>query len=131
MPKKYRVLWFYEHTCPTCQKESKVLKTVCDSLEKIGKLNFDVYAVNYTDDIAKWKKYIIDNGYTWINVGGKKGSVDWTKAYHISQYPQFYIINQDKIIILNKEIDKNLIPLFLEEYEKQEAEKTRLKNKRQ
>jgi len=131
MPKKYRILWFYEHTCPTCQKEAKVLKVVYDSLEKIGKLNFDVYAVNRTDDIARWKKYIIDNGYTWINVGGGKGSVDWTKAYRISTYPQFYIINQDKTIILNREIDKNLIPLFLEEYEKQEAEKTRLKNKRQ
>jgi hypothetical protein len=131
MPKEYRIFWFYEHTCPTCSKEAKEMKVVYDSLEKIGKLNFDVYAVNRTEDIERWKKYIIDNDYTWINVGGKKGNVDWTKAFHISTYPQFYIINQEKTIILNKDIDKRMIPQFLEGYEKQQAEKERLKNKKQ
>ncbi|MCL2167993.1 MAG: DUF5106 domain-containing protein [Lentimicrobiaceae bacterium] len=131
MPKKYRILWFYDHTCSHCQKESKELKAVYDSLENIGKLNFDVYAVNRTDDIEKWKKYIRDGGYTWLNLGGAKGNVDWKEVYHITTNPQFYIINQDKIIILNKDIPKDMIPQFLEEYEKKEAEKIRLKNKRQ
>ena len=131
MPKKYRILWFYDHACPTCLKESKELKAVYDSLSNIGQLNFDVYAVNHTSDIEKWKKYIIDNGYTWINVGGTKGNVDWTEAYHIISNPQFYIINQDKVFILNKDIPKNLIPQFLQDYEKIETEKARLKNKRQ
>jgi peroxiredoxin len=131
MPKKYRILWFYDHSCPTCQKEAKEMKAVYDSLENIGKLNFDVYAVNRTDDIAKWKKYIEDNEYTWINVGGAKGNIEWKEAYHITSNPQFYIINQDKIIILNRDIPKNMIPTFLEGYERAEAERTRLKNKKQ
>jgi thioredoxin-related protein len=131
MPKKYRVLWFYDHTCSHCHKESKELKAVYDSLANIGQLDFDVYAVNRTDDIAKWKKYIDDNGYTWINVGGAKGNIDWKEVYHITRNPQFYIINQDKIIILNRDIPKNMIPQFLKDYERIEAEKTRLKNKRQ
>jgi len=131
MPKKYRILWFYDHTCSHCQKESKEMKVVYDSLENIGQLNFDVYAVNRTDDIAKWKKYIIDNGYTWLNVGGMIGNIDWKEAYHISSNPQFYIINQDKNIILNRSIPKNMIPRFLEDYERIEAEKARQKNKRQ
>jgi hypothetical protein len=130
MPKKYRVLWFYDQTCSTCSKESKELKAVVDSLDHIGQLNFDVYAVNNTSDIARWKKYILDGGYTWINVGGTKGNVDWVKAYHISANPQLYIINQDKIIILNKNISKHDIPQFLLEHEKLEAEKERLKNRK-
>jgi thioredoxin-related protein len=130
MPKKYRILWFYDHTCPTCKKEAKELKAVYDSLDTIGKLNFDVYAVNRTDDIVKWKKYIVDNEYTWINVGGGKGNVDWKEAYHIHTNPQLYIINQEHTIILNKNITKAMIPKFLEEYEKIEAEKARLKNKK-
>jgi peroxiredoxin len=130
MPKKYRVLWFYDHTCHTCTKEAKEMKVVVDSLAKIGKLNFDVYAVNKTEDIERWKKYIRDHEFTWINVGGTKGNVDWTKAYRISSNPQFYIINQDKIIILNKNISKNLIPQFLLEHEKVEAERERLKNRK-
>ncbi|MCL1850532.1 MAG: DUF5106 domain-containing protein [Bacteroidetes bacterium] len=130
MPKKYRILWFYDHSCHTCQKESKELKAVYDSLANLGQLNFDVYAVNRTDDIARWKKYILDNGYTWINVGGGTGNVDWKEAYHIKTNPQFYIINQDKIIILNRDIPKNMIPTFLEEYERIEDQKARLKNKK-
>jgi hypothetical protein len=64
-------------------------------------------------------------------VGGGKGNVDWTKAYHITSNPQFFIIDQDKKIILNKNISKDMIPKFLEDYEKIEAEKARLKNKKQ
>ena len=127
MPKKYRVLWFFDHTCSHCLKESKEMKVVYDSLAKIGKLNFDIYAVNQTDDIEGWKKYIQKHGFTWINVGGNKGNIDWKKEYRITKNPQFYIINQDKIIILNRDISKNLIPTFLEGYEKAEAEKARLK----
>jgi peroxiredoxin len=130
MPYKYRVLWFYDQNCGTCKKEAKELKAVVDSLEKIGELNFDVYAVNQTSDIERWKKYIKENGHTWINVGGNKGNVDWTKAYRITSNPQFYIINQEKKIILNKNISKDMIPQFLQEYEKKEAEKERLKNRK-
>jgi hypothetical protein len=130
MPKKYRILWFYDHTCPTCKKEAIEMKAVYDSLEKIGQLNFDVYAVIHTEDFTGWKKYIVENGFTWINVGGNIGNVDWVKAFHITSNPQFYIINQDKKIILNKSISKNIIPQFLNDYEKIEAEKLRLKNKK-
>ena len=131
MPKKYRVLWFYDHNCPTCKKEALELKAVYDSLENIGKLNFDVYAVNETKEIDRWKKYIIENGYTWINVGGTMGNVNWKEAYHITSNPQFYIINQDKIIIMNRNISKDMIPQFLEDYERMETEKARIKNKKQ
>jgi len=130
MPKKYRILWFYDHSCPTCKKEAKELKVVYDSLENIGQRNFDVYAVIKTEDFAGWKKYINENRYTWINVGGIRGNIDWEKAYHITSNPKFYIINQNKEIILNRDIPKHLIPQFLEDHERREAEKERLKNKK-
>ena len=130
MPKKYRVLWFYEYGCPTCKKESLALKAVVDSLESIGQLDFDVYAVCKTEDFDRWKKYIRENEFTWINVGGTKGNVDWYKEFHITSTPQFYIINQEHTIILNKDITKSLIPQFLRDYERIEAEKERLKNRK-
>jgi hypothetical protein len=129
MPYKYRILWFYDHTCHHCLKEAKEMKAVYDSLYQIGQLNFDVYAVNHTSDIAKWKKYIRDNNFTWLNLGGTKGNVDWTKEYRITSNPQFFIINQDKIIIMNQDIPKKAIPQFLQDYERIEAEKARKKNK--
>jgi len=130
MPYKYRILWFYDQNCPTCKREAQEMKVLYDSLSNIGQLNFDVYAVNRTEDIESWKKYIRDNGYTWINVGGIKGNVDWYDAYRIKSNPQLYIINQDKIIILNRNIPKDMIPHFLQDYERLEAEKERLKNKK-
>jgi len=131
MPNKYRILWFYDQNCATCKKEALEMKAVYDSLENIGKRNFDVYAVNRTDDIEGWKKYIRTNGYTWINVGGAKGNVDWKEAFRITSNPQFYIINQEHIIILNKNIPKDMITTFLEDYERIESEKERLKNRKQ
>jgi peroxiredoxin len=130
MPYKYRILWFYDQNCPTCKREGQELKVLYDSLSNIGQLNFDVYAVNRTEDIESWKKYIRDNDYTWINVGGIKGNVDWYHAYRIKSNPQLYIINQDRIIILNRSIPKDIIPQFLKDHEKMEAEKERLKNKK-
>ncbi|MCL2290626.1 MAG: DUF5106 domain-containing protein [Bacteroidetes bacterium] len=130
MPYKYRILWFYDQNCPTCNREGKELKMLYDSLSNIGQLNFDVYAVNRTENIDSWKKYIIDNEYTWINVGGIKGNVDWYEAYRIKSNPQLYIIDQDKVIILNRNIPKDMIPYFLQDHEKLKADKERLKNKK-
>jgi len=130
MPKKYRILWFYDHNCGTCKREALELKAVYDSLKNIGQLNFDVYAVNNTSEIDRWKQYILDNDYTWINVGGTKGNVDWKTAYRINSNPQLFIINQDKVIILNRNIPKNMIPQFLQDHERMEAEKIRLKNRK-
>jgi hypothetical protein len=129
MPKQYRILWFYDHTCSHCLKDAQEMKIVYDSLENIGQLNFDVYAVCHTTDIENWKKYIKRYNFTWLNLGGNKGNVDWREAYHIKSNPQFFIINRDHVIILNKNIQKNLIPQFLKDYERIEAEKQRLKNK--
>ena len=130
MPYKYRILWFYDQNCPTCKREGQELKVLHDSLLNAGQLNFDVYAVNRTENIESWKQYIRDGGYTWINVGGMKGNVDWYDAYRIKSNPQLYIINQDKIFILNRNIPKDAIPYFLEDHEKTEARKEQMKNKK-
>ena len=130
MPKKYRILWFYDQNCPTCKRESQELKVLYDSLAKIGQLDFDVYAVTRTEDLEGWKKYLRASGYPWINVGGIRGNVDWYDAYRIKSNPQLYIINRDKTIILNRNIPKEIIPQFLRDHERLEAEKERLKHKK-
>ncbi|MBO4645861.1 MAG: DUF5106 domain-containing protein [Bacteroidales bacterium] len=118
--KPYTILWFYDPDCPTCKKESQKLRAVYDSLEHLGKRNFDVYAVANDADIARWKKYVRENNYPWVNVGGNKGNVDYLDAYNIyeSGNPSMFIINEKKEIILNRRIEMNSIPEFLEQYEK-------------
>ncbi len=120
MSKPYTILWFYDPDCPTCKKESKNLRTVYDSLEAIGKRNFDVYAIANDADIDRWKKYVKENNYPWLNVGGNKGNLDYLEYFNIYEMgnPAMFILNNRHEIILNKRIDMHSIPQFLEEYEK-------------
>lgn len=120
MPKKYVILWFYDPDCPTCKKESKNLRAVYDSLENLGQRNFDVYAVANDSDIDRWKKYVKENNYPWINVGGNKGNIDYLEAFNIyeSGNPSMFIMNERHEIILNRRIEMNTIPEFLRQYEK-------------
>lgn len=123
--KPYIVLWFYDPDCPTCKKESQKLRAVYDSLENIGQRNFDVYAVANDADIDRWKKYVKENNYPWINVGGNKGNVDYLELFNIYETgnPAMFIINSKHEIILNRRIEMNSIPEFLRQYEKRISQK--------
>lgn len=123
MPKPYVILWFYDPDCPTCKKESQKLRVLYDSLEQAGKRNFDVYAVANDSDIERWKRYVKENNYPWLNVGGNKANVDYLDAYNIyeSGNPAMFILNEKREIILNRRIEMNSIPDFLEQYEKRKG----------
>ena len=123
--KPYTILWFYDPDCPTCKKESKKLREVYDSLQAIGKRNFEVYAIGNDSDIDRWKKYVKENNYPWINVGGNKGNLDYLEYFNIYEMgnPAMFILNNRHEIILNKRIEMSNIPQFLEEYEKMEEAK--------
>jgi len=119
MEKPYTILWFYDPDCPTCKQESKKLHEVYDSLQAVGKRNFDVYAIADGKDIDRWKKYVKENDYPWLNVGGNKGNLDYLEYFNITSNPAMFIMdNEDHKIILNKRIEMSSIPQFLEEYEK-------------
>lgn len=128
--KPYTILWFYDPDCPTCKKESKKLREVYDSLQAIGKRNFEVYAVGNDSDIDRWKKYVKENNYPWIQVGGNKGNMDYLEYFNIYEMgnPAMFILNSRHEIILNKRIDMHNIPQFLEEYEKMEEAKRKNNN---
>lgn len=124
--KPYVILWFFDPNCPTCKKESKALRQVYDSLEVIGKRNFDVYAIGNDDTIEAWKKYVKENNYPWTNVGGNKGNIDYLDhfgIYETGNPAMFVIDNSTHEIILNKRIEMSNLPTFLEEYEKVKAKK--------
>ena len=125
MEKPYTILWFYDPDCPTCKKESKKMRAVYDSLEALGKRNFDVYAIANDSDIPRWKKYVKENAYPWLQVGGNKGNLDYLEYFNIYEMgnPAMFIMNKDHVIILNKRIEMSSIPQFLEEYEKIEEAK--------
>lgn len=117
-PDKYMVIWFYDPTCGKCKKETAKLKALYDSLEMVGARNFEVYGVGNDSDIERWKKYVKDNQLPWINVGGNTATLDYIKFFGIIANPSLFILNKEREFILNKNIDVNNIPVFLEEYER-------------
>lgn len=129
LTKPYVIIWFYDPDCPTCNKESAKLKILYDSLETAGVRNFDVYAIAADKDLDRWKKYLKEKKFPWINVGGMKANVDYMSAYNIYETgtPSMFIMeNKTKKIILNKRIDMNNIPQFLQQYERMQKLKKKL-----
>ncbi|MCQ2285089.1 MAG: DUF5106 domain-containing protein [Bacteroidales bacterium] len=129
--KPYTIIWFYDPNCPTCKKESKALYQVYDSLEVAGTRNFEVYAIGNDDTIDAWKKYVKENNYPWIQVGGNKGNIDYLEHFGIydTGNPAMFVLNSRHEIILNKRIDMHSLPQFLEEYEKIERLKAEQQSK--
>jgi hypothetical protein len=119
-PQKYVILWFWDPDCHHCQEQSAELKTLYDSLLTAPYRPFEVYAVGYESDVPKWKKYVREHDFRWVNVGGPNVNIDYQEAYNVHGAPTMIILNEKRDIIMNKVIPiKNLLR-FLEEYEKKQ-----------
>lgn len=117
-PTKYVVLWFWDPDCHHCQEQSAELKVLYDSLLTAPYRPFEVYAIGYESDVAKWKKYVREHHFNWVNVGGPNVNVDYQEAYNIHGAPTMIILNERRDIIMNKVIPVKSLMKFLEDYEK-------------
>ena len=120
LKEKYVILWFFDPDCQTCQKESKKLKILYDSLTNAGTRNFEIYSIGNDCDNARLKRYVEESHYPWIIVGGNVANVDYLSVYNIHETgnPSMFILNEKREIILNKRIEISKIPEFLQQYEK-------------
>lgn len=117
-PTPYVILWFWDPDCHHCQEQSAELKKLYDDMVKKGEKRFEVYAVGYESDVKKWKKYVKDHDFRWVNVGGPNVNIDYQEAYNVHGAPTMIILDRKRDIIMNKVIPiKNLMG-FLDDYEK-------------
>ncbi|KWW30784.1 MAG: alkyl hydroperoxide reductase/Thiol specific antioxidant/Mal allergen [bacterium P3] len=121
-PQKYVILWFWDPDCHHCKEQTATLITLYDSLSAAGNRPFEVYAVGYESDVAKWKKYVKDHRLPFVNVGGPNVNVDYQEAYNVHGAPTMIILNADRQIIMNKTLPTASILPFLEQYEKRHPE---------
>ena len=122
-PTKYVILWFWDPDCHHCQEQSAALKVLYDSLMTAPDKRFEVYAVGFESDIAKWKKYVREHKFNWVNVGGTNVNIDYQEAYNVHGAPTMIILNEKRDIIMNKVLPAKSLLQFLDNYEKREAEK--------
>jgi hypothetical protein len=118
LPQKYVILWFWDPDCHHCQEQSEALKTLYDSLMTAPDRRFEVYAVGYESDVPKWKKYVRQHGFNWINVGGPNVNIDYQEAYNVHGAPTMIILNERRDIIMNKVLPAKSLLQFLDNYEK-------------
>ena len=117
-PTPYVILWFWDPDCHHCQKQSEELKVLYDSLLTAPYRPFEVYAVGYESDVDKWKKYVKEHDFRWVNVGGPNVNVDYQEAYNVHGAPTMIILDQNRDIIMNKVLSIKNLMKFLEDHEK-------------
>ena len=117
-PTRYVILWFWDPDCHHCQEQSAELKTLYDSLQTAPDRRFEVYAIGYESDLNKWKRYVREHDFRWINVGGSNVNVDYQEAYNVHGAPTMIILNEKRDIIMNKVLPIKNILQFLDNYEK-------------
>ncbi|MBR1784817.1 MAG: DUF5106 domain-containing protein [Bacteroidales bacterium] len=117
-PERYVVLWFWDPDCHHCQEHSAELKLLYDSLQAAPDHRFEVYAVGYCHDVERWRSYVREHDFRWINVGGSNVNIDYQEAYNVHSAPTMIILDEHRDIIMNKMLPiRDLLP-FLDKHEK-------------
>jgi thiol-disulfide isomerase/thioredoxin len=122
-PQKYVILWFWDPDCHHCQEQTTTLKALYDSLSAAGNKIFEVYAIGFESDVAKWKKYVREHELPFVNVGGTNVNIDYQVAYNVHGAPTMIILNEERRIIMNKVLATKEILPFLKRYEENRAKK--------
>lgn len=122
-PARYVILWFWDPDCHHCQEQSAELKVLYDSLQTAPDRRFEVYAVGYESDVDKWKRYVREHDFRWVNVGGPNVNIDYQEAYNVHGAPTMIILDEKRDIIMNKVLPVKSLLQFLENHEKKSQQK--------
>ena len=121
-PTKYVILWFWDPDCSHCQTQTQELKELYNTMAATGRKRFEVYAVGYESDVAKWKKYVREHQLPWVNVGGTNVNIDYQSAYNVHGAPSMVILDERRNIIMNKTLPVSQLMEFLDRHEARQAQ---------
>lgn len=114
---KYTLVYFFDHDCGHCRKETPVL---VDFYKKNKtRFNLEVFAVDIDTTMASMKEFIKTMGTTWTTVNGPRTylKVGYKDQYDVPTTPTLYILDQNKKIIAKKPPVEKLEEFF-KNYEK-------------
>lgn len=106
---EYIILYFYDPDCGHCKKKTPVLYEAYGNLR--GK-NVEVLAINITTDAERWKEYINENEFDWINLMDSYNRSNFRYYYDVRSTPVLYILDRDKVIIAKK-LDAGQVEEFI------------------
>lgn len=99
---KYTILYFFDHDCGHCRKETPVLVNFYKKNK--AKFNLEVYAVDIDSSMVAMRDFIKTFGTTWITVNGPRTylKVSYADQYDVLSSPTLYILDEKKKIIAKK-----------------------------
>jgi peroxiredoxin len=106
---EYTVLYFWDHGCSHCKKETPKL---VEYYNKVKDKGVAVYAVETETDINEWKKYVKENKLSFTNVQDTYHQTGFKKIFDIYSTPVIYLLDKDKKII-GKRIDVENLEIIL------------------
>lgn len=105
----YTILYFYDPDCGHCKNETPVLYEAYGNLRN---KNIEVLAINITTNTERWKEYITENEFDWINLMDSFNRSDFRYYYDVRTTPTLYILDKDKKIIAKK-LDATQVEEFI------------------
>jgi thiol-disulfide isomerase/thioredoxin len=108
----YTVIVFWDVDCGHCKKEMPKLVAAYPGLKELGA---EVYAVYAEEEWDKWKDWLNEQKYPWVNVGNMKKRSNFQVQYNIDQTPMIFVIDSNKKIIAKKLGAEQLVD-FLKKY---------------
>lgn len=99
---RYTILYFFDHGCGHCRKETPVLVNFYKKNK--AKFNLEVFAVDIDSSLVAMREFIKTFGTPWITVNGPRTylKVHFTEQYDVPSYPTIYILDEHKKIIAKK-----------------------------
>ncbi len=119
LDKKYTIVVFWTPDCSHCKKEMPKLE---EAYPEIVKRGGEVYAVYSEEEFDKWKKWLREHPYKWLNVGNVNMKSPFQILYDVEVTPSVFILNEKKEII-GKKIAVEQIVEILDNYEIMQSRK--------
>jgi thiol-disulfide isomerase/thioredoxin len=94
----YTIIYFWDYNCGHCKKESPILLDYYDKNKDL----VSVYAVGMIEDFEKWKSYIREHNFDWINVVDARNWTNFRKLYDLNSTPIIYLLDENKKILAKK-----------------------------
>lgn len=109
------LLSFWKTECGPCQDEYK--STLIPLYQKYFHQGFQIFAVSFDTNRKKWRRAIVRNEYTWIQVADFNGikRSKTAQQYKIVSLPANYLLDENGIV-LAKNLQGNQLKSFVEQY---------------
>jgi len=115
---KYTMVYFWDYDCGHCKKMTPKL---LEWYHKNKSKGVEVFAVGTETNAEAWKKYIKENKLDWINVYDPYYQTGFKKTYDIYSTPKMFLLDENKKIVSNRQLEIDQLDGLLEHLINQKA----------